>query len=168
VNRDLLEKLRQLYTDIDREVQQLEAVHRQRLQCARGCAECCMDDITVFTVEAQYILHHCAETVQHGEPGPPGACAFLDVTGHCRIYAWRPYVCRTQGLPLHWIEERDNGAIVAYRDICPKNDRGVPVEQLAEKACWEIGPVEGRLARLQYASCGGEMRRIGLRELFGR
>ena len=35
--------------------------------------------------------------------GPEGACAFLDGEGGCRVYPDRPYVCRTQGLPLRWI-----------------------------------------------------------------
>ncbi|MBI3798314.1 MAG: YkgJ family cysteine cluster protein, partial [Deltaproteobacteria bacterium] len=101
-------------------------------------------------------------------PHTEGACAFLNEEGACRIYAHRPYVCRTQGLPLRWIEEREDGSVSEMRDICPLNERGEPLENLAEEACWSIGPFEGRLARLQAAAGNGEMQRIALRDLFMR
>ncbi len=99
-------------------------------------------------------------------PHPKGLCAFLDNNGACRIYNQRPYVCRTQGLPLHWIEERENGTEVAMRDICPINNPGTPVENLPEDLCWKIGPFEEQLARLQYDLDKGEIRRVKLRDLF--
>lgn len=100
-------------------------------------------------------------------PAPVGACAFLDANGACRVYASRPYVCRTQGLPLRWLDETDDGDIVELRDICPLNDdSAAPVEALADEACWTIGPVEEALAGLEARWDGGEMRRTRLRDLF--
>jgi len=52
------------------------------------------------------------------------------------------------------------------RDICPLNDTGELLVDLAPEQCWEIGPFEERLMRLQYAADGGEMRRVALRTLF--
>ena len=46
-----------------------------------------------------------AELLGKGRPHPPGACAFLDGEGACRVYDSRPYRCRTQGLPLRWFDE---------------------------------------------------------------
>jgi hypothetical protein len=92
----------------------------------------------------------------------------LDGQGACRVYSRRPYVCRTQGLPLRWFAEDDSGSMVEYRDICPLNDDpGAPVEELQHCDCWSIGPFEQRLATLQREFAAGEMGRIELRSLFG-
>ena len=99
------------------------------------------------------------------KPHNEGACAFLDETGACRIYKDRPYVCRTQGLPLRWFDEIEN-QLVELRDICPLNEDGEPIEDLPEKECWTLGEFEAKLAELQKAFGKGEMKRIKLRNLF--
>ena len=159
-------EIEKLYRDIDERVEQLCRIHAGRIQCRYGCSSCCIDDITVYEVEAQYILHQYIHILKTSIPHPSGACVFLHGEGLCRIYAHRPYVCRTQGLPLRWMEELPEGRVVEMRDICPLNDSGEPIVNLASENCWEIGPFEERLARLQYAADGGEMRRVALRALF--
>ena len=145
-----------------------ERLHVGRLRCRRGCASCCVDGLTVFAVEAEAIRRHHADLLAGGTPHPPGACAMLDAEGGCRVYDHRPYVCRTQGLPLRWIGETDDGSLVELRDICPLNDPGPPIETLPADSCWPLGPVEGRLADLQRSADGGAMTRIPLRDLFDR
>ncbi len=135
-----------------------------RLQCRSGCAACCVDDLTVFEVEAARIRADFPQVLTEA-PRPPGACAFLDEAGACRIYAARPYVCRTQGLPLRWIEQR-RGQPVERRDICPLNEPGLPLTALSKDDCWSLGPVEERLRLTQEALDGGEGRRVALRDLF--
>jgi hypothetical protein len=132
-----------------------------------GCTDCCQDGITVFEVEAARIRAEAREVLLQ-QPGPAGACAFLSADGACRIYDQRPYVCRTQGLPLRWLDEGPGGETVEYRDICPLNeDEGAPdLASLAAEACWSIGPFEVRLAQLQ-AETGAAGRRVPLRGLFG-
>ena len=159
---EILDDLAGLHEDVDRAVEPLTELHRDRLQCRRGCADCCVDELTVFTIEAERIRRAHAVLLAEGEPAPVGRCAFLDAEGACRVYDVRPYVCRTQGLPLRWIE--DDGA--ESRDICPLNDTGPPITGLAEDACWTLGPAEGRLAGLQQRLDGGRMARIRLRDLF--
>jgi Fe-S-cluster containining protein len=130
-----------------------------RSKCKAGCADCCVDGLTVFAIEAEEIAQHHAAVLEE-EPHPPGACAFLDGERRCRIYEHRPYVCRTQGLPLRWLEE-DAEEVYEARDICPLNAEGPPIEELPPEACWSIGPFEERLARAQN---DGE--RVALRSLF--
>jgi len=149
-------KIVELHAEVDAAVAPLHTRHGERLHCEVGCTACCVDDITVFAIEAEHIVEHCAEVLAE-QPGPSGACAFLDARGACRIYAHRPYVCRTQGLPLRWLDEAGD-----HRDICPLNDPGEPIETLPAEACWTLGPVEGRLARLQ----GETLTRVALRDLF--
>lgn len=152
---------------MDEAAERLTARHGERLKCARGCASCCVDGITVFEVEALEIRRHHAELLDGAEPHGEGACAFLDGEGACRIYEHRPYVCRTQGLPLRWIDEVEDGVVAELRDICPLNEEGEPIETLDEEDCWTLGPVEERLARLQIEA-GVEMRRVALRDLFAK
>ena len=163
----VLSSLEELYREVDRLVEPLTRAHRDRLRCRRGCSGCCIDGITVFEVEALSIRRSLQSLASPQVPHGPGACAFLDASGSCRIYPWRPYVCRTQGLPLRWIDEERFGKPVELRDICPLNDSGEPIEELPEEECWSIGPFESRLAALQIELSGGRLNRVGLSDLFG-
>jgi len=161
-----LEALATFHARVDRRADALAADHAERLHCGRGCAACCVDDITVFEVEAERIRRAHDALLRSEAPHPPGACAFLDARGSCRIYADRPYVCRTQGLPLRWHEEGSGEQVVEYRDICPLNLEGKPLEALPEEECWLLGPNEAELARIAERMCGEPQRRIPLRALF--
>ena len=156
----------QLHDDVEASARRLHVLHASRLRCGEGCSGCCLDDLTVFEVEADVIRTEHAALLAHGEPHAVGGCAFLSETGACRIYADRPYVCRTQGLPLRWLEEgeSDDEPTLEYRDICPLNEAGEPLETLPAEACWTLGPIEDRLARLALEAPG----RTSLRSLFGR
>jgi Fe-S-cluster containining protein len=157
-----------LHAGVDSAAAEVGAFHGARLRCGRGCSGCCVDALTVFEIEADRIRAAHAELLSEGTPHAPGACAFLDGEGACRIYADRPYVCRTQGLPLRWLEETREGVTQEWRDICPENLEGAPLAELPEEACWLIGPVEGRLAALQSGRGDGRPRRVALRDLFRR
>lgn len=154
-----------LHEVVDELVAPLVARHQDRLQCRLGCAACCVDEITVFEVEADRIAAAFPEVLD-SEPHPPGACAMLDAEGACRVYAARPYVCRTQGLPLRWAERR-RGRTVELRDICPLNETGPGLATLPVADCWTLGPVEQRLQQLQL-SLDGQGKRVLLRALFRR
>ncbi|MEI8382839.1 MAG: YkgJ family cysteine cluster protein [Planctomycetota bacterium] len=163
-----LDDLKSLYGDIDQQTSRLVEIHGPRLVCRRGCSMCCVDELTVFEVEAQNIRQSHLNLLQTAVPHAPGACAFLDADGACRIYEDRPYVCRTQGLPLRWLEEEASGDFIELRDICPLNDEGdvEPIEELPQDECWSIGPTEERLAKLQLQFGQGKLTRIPLRSLF--
>jgi uncharacterized protein len=162
----LLETLHQAYEQLREQTSHLEQIHTPRTQCHKGCCICCVDDITVFEVEAENIRRHHADLLEHGTPHTPGACAFLAEDGSCRIYEHRPYVCRTQGLPLRWIDENADGQVVEMRDICPLNEPGPAIETLPAEECWTLGPFEEFLAKLQTAADGGQGKRVRLRDLF--
>jgi hypothetical protein len=164
-NQNPSERLLTLHDTIDRRAREVAEQNRDRLQCRRGCCGCCIDDLTVFEIEASRIVRAHGELLQRGSPHPAGACAFLNAEGACRIYDDRPYVCRTQGLPLRWIELEATDP-TEMRDICQLNSGGEPIEELPESACWEIGPVEAVLVELQRELDGGSGRRVSLRSLF--
>lgn len=160
-----LDDIEALHGEIDRLAAQLAAHHADRLRCERGCSGCCVDDITVFEVEAELIRARHPEVLKSA-PHAPGACAFLDDEGSCRVYASRPYVCRTQGLPLRWVEQAqdESGAWVEHRDICELNEPGPLITDLRPGECWTIGPAETKLYALQKQR--GEVKRVALRALF--
>jgi len=167
---NFIEKIIRMYRRIDVRIAELSKLHAARLKCRETCCTCCVDDLTVFEVEADVVRHHYPELLETGIPHPEGECAFLDDNGCCRIYAHRPYVCRTQGLPLRWIGEGEGESgdpeMFEYRDICPLNEEGVPIELLDEEACWTLGPAEGEMAAMQQEIDGGRMCRVSLRALF--
>ncbi|HPQ71117.1 MAG TPA: YkgJ family cysteine cluster protein [bacterium] len=166
LEKQTLEKLRALHERVDRQAATIVARLGARLRCGPGCSDCCQDELTVFDIEAMRICEEFPQVVTKGEPAPAGRCAFLDEAGQCRVYNARPYVCRTQGLPLRWLEENEMGW-VEFRDICPLNDQGDPLETLPAEDCFLLGPTEDRLRELQR-SLTGDLSRIALRELFRR
>ena len=161
---EALAQLLRLHAEVDARAAELAAVHGARLHCRRGCSACCVDGISVFAIEADRIRARNKTLLGRGAPHAAGACAFLDGEGACRVYADRPYVCRTQGLPLRWIDEERQAEL---RDICPLNEAGAPLEQLPESSCWTLGETDARLAELQRGF-GAEGERVALRALFER
>jgi uncharacterized protein len=161
VGTELIDAVDALHRAIDDNARVIAERHRDRLQCKRGCSGCCVDDLTVFEVEAAAIVRKHRALLENEAPHPGGRCAFLNDDGACRIYEERPYVCRTQGLPLRWIEGTRE-----LRDICTLNAEGEAIESLPPQACWPIGPVEARLAAMQERT--GSMKRVALRTLFSR
>lgn len=169
---NVLAELLVLHAEIDARIAQVSASYAGQLTCKPGCRDCCRDDLTVFGIEALRIRAFCRQLLEEEKPHPKGGCAFLSPEGHCRIYEHRPYVCRTQGLPLRWIED-DN----EYRDICPLNAPAADPGALEPEHCWEIGPFEDLLRRLQERLERGTahtptpltkgLQRIALRSLFG-
>jgi len=156
-----------LHRAIDLAAASVAARHVGRLHCGRGCAACCRDELTVFEIEAEIIRRRHASLLTTGRPHALGACAMLDEQGACRIYADRPYVCRTQGLPLRWLDAAPDSAVVEHRDICELNDLGVALLELEPAACWTIGPFEARLRSIAQRR-SGRLERVALRALFRR
>ena len=140
--------------------------HAERTVCRRGCSACCVDNLTVFEVEAERIRRAHPELEQM-TPHAPGACALLDEDGACRVYEARPYVCRTQGLPLATFEEDEQGEVRERRSICELNLEGEPLDNLELEECWIIGPTEIELQNLQARYSGGGQERVALRDLLG-
>ena len=167
-----LERLAALHREVDEQSAAVADIHRDHLVCRRGCCECCSDGLTVLEIEAAWILAHRDRWDRPaGGPHPPGKCAFLAPDGACRIYRWRPYICRTQGLPLRWLGD-DAADPGEGRSICPLNERefaaaGISLADLKADSMWTLGGSEGRLASLQAEASGSfRLVRLPLRGLW--
>ncbi|KAB2926899.1 MAG: YkgJ family cysteine cluster protein [Leptonema illini] len=71
-----------------------------RITCRPGCSSCCRA-FSVLPLEAallQRVLPAAAGSRQEGD------CVFLG-GGLCTVYSCRPVICRTQGLPLAYVDE---------------------------------------------------------------
>jgi hypothetical protein len=98
---DALAEYRAAIAKIDAAYDEIAARRSADLACERGCHACCVDGLTVLSVEAEAISQHAREHGLSGEPDPPvGGCCFLDRAGGCTVYEARPVVCRTHGLPI--------------------------------------------------------------------
>jgi len=170
IPEEVLTEVLRLHAEVSRDAAILATRLGSLLVCRLGCDACCQDDLAVFPIEAEIIRRHCEPLLKFDQPHPPGKCAFLDAGGACRIYPWRPYVCRTQGLPLRWME---NGE-VEERGICSLNaeqlaSQSIQLEALPVDDCWTIGQFENRLAGLQVRALGTfqeTLPRVKLRDLF--
>jgi Fe-S-cluster containining protein len=175
-----LNALGNFYESVEKDAQQVvrKSTRDNKLNCKQGCAGCCIDKLTVSTLEAAYILAR-ADRQNIGTrrqtlhtPAVPlvdpaldalvrensGRCAFLADDHSCQIYDHRPYVCRHFGLPLRWVlptehSSGEDGGVVKHegRDICPINDDCLskPVEELDPLQCYPVDEVWEILEQLQ-------------------
>lgn len=145
------------------------------LHCAKGCSACCHVDLSVMPVEADHIrayLQSAAPPVRHAsEPAPHGAlddhprfqalagpnpCAFLNRDGLCAIYAARPLICRSHGIPIK-VDEKV--------DACPLNE-GVEAAPLNLSVLNTLlVAVNARYAEVKGLPPAQAQARIPLREL---
>lgn len=97
------EAYRQLVTDIDELAEKLVTTRFSHvLQCRPGCDECCMR-FSVLPLEAAIIVE-AIQSVPLAEQADNEKCMLL-YGGFCQVYDVRPIICRTQGLPLGYVDE---------------------------------------------------------------
>ncbi len=167
-----------LHERTDRRFERTTAAIGRPIGCGRGCFACCVDDLTVWQVEADRIAAF-VKGQQFDDPAArwsvhrAGACAFLEPSGRCQVYPARPYVCRSQGAVLRWIDRPEQGPELQRRASCSEHLEGVELSALDDGAMFDIGPAEQALATLATDAhvrqgAKGLPRRVDLRELAER
>lgn len=109
-----------LVAKVDAFVDRVTARHGDDLRCGPGCAMCCHDRLTITTVEADAILAWAdaqddatrAAVATAAAAAPDDRCAALGDDDRCRIYAARPLVCRSHGIPIR-LHERGLPVVTA-------------------------------------------------------
>jgi Fe-S-cluster containining protein len=92
---------------IDAFFARVETRHGGDMQCRTGCSDCCHTTLSVTRVEAEAIrllIASWPSTEVLRDLGPH--CAALDAHGRCKIYAARPFVCRSHGAPIRMREKK--------------------------------------------------------------
>ena len=125
---DLLRNYHDLVIRADQLCLRITGEFASQLSCRAGCDACCRH-LSLFWVEAVALAVALRELP--AEPAgkirllargssPDGPCPLL-VDNSCLLYAVRPLICRTHGLPL--IATADNGTRTI--DFCPLNFQGL-------------------------------------------
>lgn len=95
-----------LRQQLDELCSDLSAIHSGHMNCRQGCDQCCMD-FSIFPVEFYAIKAEAADLLHNGIRGlSTDKCPFLS-EGSCIIYNSRPIICRTQGLPLLFMNDEN-------------------------------------------------------------
>lgn len=128
-----------LWSKVDAFTERVGQRYPGALACAPGCSDCCHRELSVTTIEAARITalvrdlppserDLLAARSRSGEP-----CVALEADGRCAIYAARPLVCRSHGVPLRFVEPEPAAAAppaepsprravaLPVLDVCPKN-----------------------------------------------
>lgn len=143
------------------------------LACRAGCCGCCRDDLSMTQAEAA-VIRKLFPDIGLEKPHPVGSCPFLDENGLCRIYAARPYICRTHGLPMQIIFTRDDARdfgietdkeVVEVRDICANSAEIVDVMAIPASACWNGKTAELQLATMEMCTFQEDVR-VPMRDFF--
>lgn len=108
-----MSRLPELSAKIDAFFERVAARYGSAMQCHTGCADCCHVRLTITRVEAQAIVDEIARwdddrrraLAAQVAAARPDRCVALDEHDRCAIYAARPVVCRSHGVPIR-IRER--------------------------------------------------------------
>lgn len=120
---DLLDNYTQMVARVDALCRGIRDMLSARITCSEGCSSCCTA-ITLFPVEAA-ALNAALETLpadqqdairRHVAEHTGGERCPLLEHHRCLIYAARPIICRTHGLPIVYSEGSQR-----ITDCCPLN-----------------------------------------------
>lgn len=139
-------KYLQLLKDVDLQIAKVEkALAEVILQCRAGCSECCIQ-FGITPLEASLLAEHI-DTFPGNRQKSDNMCALLS-DNRCSFYSYRPIICRTQGLPIGYV---DYEAQCVEVSACPLN---FPEDfQFAENTILFMDQFNSRLAELNSIYC---------------
>lgn len=146
VSPEIVEAYRQLVAELDGKIAEIYSVSlKKQLRCEPGCDGCCMR-FSVLPVEAALVGQAVVAKGISLENDQQNCLLLKD--GLCSIYDLRPVICRTQGLPLAYVDE-EAGAIEV--SACPLN---FPDDYpLSHEELLYMDPFNSRLAQLNAEYC---------------
>lgn len=111
---------RALVDKVDAFVARVTSRHAADLRCAAGCATCCHTRLSITAIEADAIAawardlpaEERAAIAAAARAASADRCPALDAADRCRIYAARPLVCRSHGVPIR-LRERGLPVVTA-------------------------------------------------------
>lgn len=169
MDRPPAERLRELFAKVDAFFANASARHGARMACRAGCADCCRRRFSVTSIEAD-ALREALAALPDGEraalaarsrAGDPEVCPALDGEGKCAVYAARPLICRTHGLPIRFAPA--GGRALPVIDACPKNFVGEDLQALDAASILDQTTLSTVLAALDMAHADATGRPRGQR-----
>jgi hypothetical protein len=139
------------------------------ITCHAGCSDCCRR-FTVTELEAEVIREGLAalaaprraELASRAREADTTVCPALDADGRCAIYAHRPVICRTHGLPIRFTEPRA-GRSLPMIDACPKNFVGQDLAAVSPASVMDQTTLSTILGALDAADAAATGRSRGER-----
>lgn len=134
------------------------------ITCEAGCSGCCHVHLSVVGAEFERISNEVVmlpdedqdairDRIEAGRDDP--RCPLLDDEGLCRVYAVRPMICRTHGLPL-------TAGQPPERDVCPLNfEEGPPLDDLDDDTVLDVERINAILFVVDRLE-GGDGSRVDL------
>lgn len=117
---DPISRYRRLIEQVDAMIADLEAIHRDFMRCRAGCCQCCTLT-SVLAIEAAVLGRAVArlpDTMRRRLGQGEGEVCPLLIDSRCAVYAERPLICRTHGLPIGYVDhDKETVAVSA----CPVN-----------------------------------------------
>lgn len=143
----------QLLAALDTEIARIGEMHAAALSCGPGCASCCQA-FSVLPIEAACLreaidalplasLERIGSNLAEGDDRCP-----LLIDELCSVYAARPVICRTQGLPLAYVDEERQAIEVSACKLNFPDDNAFAPESLLF-----MDGFNGRLSELNRAWC---------------
>jgi hypothetical protein len=155
------ERLDELFARVDAFFTRVEARHPGGLTCHAGCDDCCRRRFSVTALEAEVLAEGLARLppdaraalARRAADGGDPACPALEPDGRCAVYASRPLICRTHGLPIRFASPRSLPVV----DACPRNFGGVELADIAADCVLDqatLSTVLGALDAARAAEAG--------------
>lgn len=127
-DESIWDSYRRLLAEVNNQVREKhEAFFPAMLQCGPGCTKCCIR-FSLLPLEAALVLAALAAT-DFGGSDEAGRCVLLR-DGLCAIYGARPLICRTQGLPLGYVDEEREAVEVSACDLNFADDYAFGYDEL--------------------------------------
>ena len=143
-----IQRYLELLNRIDKQTKRLTALHGKALACRPGCASCCRN-LSVFPVEFHAIRHAMAQAGINSEKiafDTSESCGFLN-KGMCRIYPFRPIICRTHGLPILFLDD-SSGTYTWEVSFCELNFAGQENIEFTDDMLLDIEEINTELSRI--------------------
>lgn len=151
------QRLGELFAKLDAFFAQAEQHHGPAITCKAGCDDCCRRRFSVTSVEAAVLLEaidqlpiETRHAIRDRASRDESACPLLAENGQCEVYAARPAICRTHGLPIRFPAEPGVRSLPMI-DACPKNFVGIDITTLDSKSVLDQKTASTILAAIDAA-----------------
>ena len=162
-NDEPIERLSALAERVDADFAVIHERQATQMQCRAGCSDCCRARLSITQVEAAFLRRGLAtlsderrtELAARTLEPDREMCPALDPDGRCGVYAFRPLICRSYGVPLR---HRGDVALVnpPVIDVCDLNFTETPVSVLPSEDVVDQTALDDTLETIDRDYCAGK------------